>query len=151
MKKFELTHARHDPAHVLAPGLFKSLKKGDYKLLKLDVAYEFGKGERIEFKAAEPLGAPELRVLQGLVAMAGPSGLLLSPEPKTGSGQQLRLLLETKFEAVQADALVAKGSFRTLAKEIGYLDIENTKGIQKSIERLWGVSVIVQKDGRRIF
>ena len=150
MKKFELTHARHDPAHVLAPGLFKSLKKGDYKLLKLDVAYEFGKGERIEFKAAEPLGAPELRVLQGLVAMAGPSGLLHSPEPKTGSGQQLRLLLETKFEAVQADALVAKGSFRTLAKEIGYLDIENTKGIQKSIERLWGVSVIVQKDGRRM-
>lgn len=148
--KFELTHARHDPAHVLAPGLFRSLKRGDYKRLKLDVAYEFGKGERLEFKAAEPLGAPELRVLQGLVAMAGPSGLLLSPEPKTESGQQLRLLLETKFEAAQADALVAKGSFRALAREIGYSDIENTKNIQESIERLWGVSVIVQKGGKRM-
>lgn len=148
--KYELDHARHDPGHVLAPGLFRSLRKGDYKRLKLDIAYEFGAGERLEFKAAEPLGAPELRVLQGLIAMAGPGGLLLSPEPKTESGQQLRLLLETKFDAIQADALVAKGSFRALAKAIGYVDIENTKGIQESIERLWGVSVIAQKGGRRM-
>lgn len=144
--KHELDHARHDPGHCLAPGLFKSLKKGDYKKLKLDVAYEFGKGERLEFKAAEPLGVPELRVLQGLVAMAGPGGLLLSPEPKTEAGQQLRLLLETKFDAVQSNALVAKGSYRALAKAIGYSEgSENTKGIQDSIERLWGVSIIAQK------
>lgn len=147
--KHELTHARHDPGHCLAPGLFKSLKKGDYKKLKLDVAYEFGKGERLEFKAAEPLGVSELRVLQGLVAMAGPGGLLLSPEPKTEAGQQLRLLLETKFDAVQSNALVAKGSYRALAKAIGY-NLENTKGIQDSIERLWGVSIIAQKkNGQR--
>lgn len=145
VSKHELDHARHDPGHCLAPGLFKSLKKGDYKKLKLDIAYEFGKGERLEFKAAEPLGAPELRVLQGLVAMAGPGGLLLSPEPKTEAGQQLRLLLETKFDAVQSNALVAKGSYRALAKAIGYADVENTKGIQDSIERLWGVSIIAQK------
>lgn len=146
----DLDHVRHDPGHVLAPGLFRSLKKGDYKRLKLDVAYEFGKGERLEFGGKEPLGAPELRVLQGLIAMAGPSGLLLSPEPKTEGGQQLRLLLETKFDAAQANALVAKGSFRSLARAIGYADVENTKGIQESIERLWGVSVIAQKGGKRM-
>jgi len=150
VKKSELDHAKHDPAHCLAPGLFRSLKKGDYKKLKLDIAYEFGKGERLEFGGKEPLGVPELRVLQGLVAMAGPGGLLLSPEPKTEAGQQLRLLLETKFDAMQANALVAKGSFRALAKAIGYADIENTKGIQESIERLWGVSVIAQKGGKRM-
>lgn len=152
MKKSEhdLDHIRHEPGHVLAPGLFRSLKKGDYKRLKLDISYEFGKGERLEFGGKEPLGAPELRVLQGLIAMAGPDGLLLSPEPKTESGQQLRLLLETKFDAVQANALVAKGSFRSLAKAIGYADVENTKGIQESIERLWGVSVIAQKGGKRM-
>lgn len=148
--KNDLDHIRHEPGHVLAPGLFRSLKKGDYKRLKLDIAYEFGKGERLEFGGKEPLGAPELRVLQGLIAMAGPEGLLLSPEPKTESGQQLRLLLETKFDAVQANALVAKGSFRALAKAIGYADIENTKSIQESIERLWGVSVIAQKGGKRM-
>lgn len=148
--KHDLDHIRHEPGHVLAPGLFRSLKRGDYKRLKLDVVYEFGKGERLEFGGKEPLGAPELRVLQGLIAMAGPEGLLLSPEPKTDSGQQLRLLLETKFDAVQANALVAKGSFRALARAIGYADIENTKGIQESIERLWGVSVIAQKGARRM-
>lgn len=148
--KHDLDHIRHEPGHVLAPGLFRSLKRGDYKRLKLDIGYDFGKGERLEFKAAEPLGAPELRVLQGLIAMAGPEGLLLSPEPKTESGQQLRLLLETKFDAVQVNALVAKGSFRSLSKAIGYADIENTKGIQESIERLWGVSVIAQKGGKRM-
>lgn len=150
MTKLDLDHIRHEPGHVLAPGLFRSLKKGDYKRLKLDVFYEFGEGERLEFKGAEPLGAPELRVLQGLIAMAGPSGLLLSSDPKTESGQQIRLLLETKFDAIHADALVAKGSFRGLARTIGYADVENTKGMQESIERLWGVSVIAQKNGRRM-
>lgn len=150
MTKPDLDHIRHEPGHVLAPGLFRSLKKGDYKKLKLDVAYEFGDGERLEFKGAEPLGAPELRVLQGLIAMAGPGGLLLSQKPKTESGQQLRLLLETRFDAVQANALVVKSSFRALAGTIGYADVENTKGIQESIERLWGVSVIAQKGRRRM-
>lgn len=148
--KHDLNHIRHEPGHVLAPGLFRSLKKGDYKRLKLDVSYEFGKGERLEFGGKEPLGVPELRVLQGLIAMAGPEGLLLSPEPKTESGQQLRLLLETRFDAVQANALVVKGSFRSLARTIGYADIENTKGIRESIERLWGVSVIAQKGSKRM-
>lgn len=150
MTKPDLDHIRHEPGHVLAPGLFRSLKRGDYKKLKLDVAYEFGDGERLEFGGKEPLGVPELRVLQGLIAMAGPGGLLLSPEPKTESGQQLRLLLETRFDAVQANALVVKSSFRALAGTIGYADVENTKGIQESIERLWGVSVIAQKGRRRM-
>ena len=149
MKKYELTHARHDPAHCLAPGLFRSLKKGDYKRLKLDIQYEFGKGERLEFKAAEPLGVPELRVLQGLIAMAGPGGLLLTPDTKTESGQQLRLLLDTKFDAVTDNAMVVKGSYRTLAREIGYGDIDDARGIKEAIERLWGVSVIAEKNRQR--
>ena len=149
MKKYELTHARHDPAHCLAPGLFRSLKKGDYKRLKLDISYEFSEGEKLEFKAAEPLGVTELRILQGLIAMAGPSGLLLTSEPKTESGQQLRLLLDTKFDAVTENAMVVKGSYRALAREIGYGDIEDARGIKEAIERLWGVSVIAEKNRKR--
>lgn len=147
--KFNLTHARHDPAHCLAPGLFRSLKRGERKIQKLDVVYEFGDGQRIEFSGPEPLGADDLRVLQGLVALAGPSGLVLSPEPKTEGGQQLRLFLEPKWDAVQYDALVVKGSYRGLAKEIGYADIENSRPIRDSIERLWKVSIIAQFDKRR--
>lgn len=149
MVKFDLDHARHDPALCLAPGLFRSLKKGDYKRMKLDIEYEYGQGEKLEFKAAEPLGSPELRVLQGLVAMAGPSGLLLTAEPKTESGQQLRLLLDPKFDAIAENAMVVKGSYRALAREMGYENIEDARGIREAIERLWGVSVIAEKNKKR--
>lgn len=149
MKKSELTHARHDPAHCLAPGLFRSLKKGDRKRLKLDVTYDFGDGQRIEFSGPEPLGADDLRILQGLIAMAGPGGLVLSPEPKTEAGQQLRLFLEPKWEAVQQDALVVKGSYGALAREIGYANPNDTKPIRECIERLWKVSIIAQNGKKR--
>jgi hypothetical protein len=148
VKKHELTHARHDPAHCLAPGLFRSLKKGDRKRLKLDITYEFGKGQRIEFSGPEPLGADDLRILQGLIALGGPSGLVLSPEPKTEAGRQLRLFLEPKWEAIQQDGLVIKGSYGGLAREIGYANPNDTKPIRDCIERLWKVSIIVQ-DGKK--
>jgi len=146
--KHDLTHARHDPAHCLAPGLFRSLKRGERKRGKLDVVYDYGDGKRIEFSGPEPLRADDLRILQGLVAMAGPAGLLLSPEPQTEAGRQLRLLLEPKWEAVQQNAMVVRGSYRALAREVGYADIDNTRPIRDCIERLWKVSIITQ-NGRR--
>ncbi|MBP8151671.1 MAG: replication protein C, partial [Xylophilus sp.] len=63
-----LTHARHDPMHCLAPGLFRSLKRGDRKKLKLDVTYRYGDNECARFIDFEPLGADDMRLLQGLVA-----------------------------------------------------------------------------------
>lgn len=149
MTKFDLTHARHDPAHCLAPGLFRSLKRGERKTSKLDVTYEFGQGQKIEFSGPEPLGADDLRILQGLVAMAGPAGLVLSPEPKTDAGLQLRLFMEPKWDAIRQDAMVVKGSYRALAKEIGYANIEDTKPIRDCIERLWKVSIIALSGGKR--
>jgi hypothetical protein len=152
---FDLTHARHDPAHCLAPGLFRSLKRGERKRSKLDVTYTYG-ADSIRFWGPEPLGADDLRVLQGLVAMAATSGkegrgIILSQEPKTDKGRQLRLWLELKWDALEKDALVAKGSFGQLAREIGYADNGGSqfKTIRESIERLWAVSVIVERDGRR--
>ena len=153
--RFDLTHARHDPAHCLAPGLFRSLKRGERKRIKLDVTYTYG-NDSIRFWGPEPLGADDLRVLQGLVAMAATSGtngrgIILSKEPKTKEGQQLRLLLELKWDALEKDTLVAKGSIGQLAREIGYADEGGSqfKTIRDSIERLWAVSVIVERDGRR--
>ena len=91
MSKHDLTHARHDPAHCLAPGLFRSLKRGERKRGKLDVTYTFGEGESMRFVGFEPLGADDMRLLQGIVALGGPNGILLTPEPTTETGQQLRL------------------------------------------------------------
>jgi hypothetical protein len=150
---FDLTHARHDPAHCLAPGLFRSLKPGDRKKLKLDVIYRYGENEQIEFSGPEPLGADDLRILQGLVAMGGPNGVILSPEPTANVPKQLRLFLEPKWEAAQKNALVVKGSYRKLAREIGYRDIDNGKVfrlIRASIERLWKVSIIMRVGKRRM-
>ena len=148
--KHELTHVRHDPSHCLAPGLFRALKRGERKKLKLDVAYDYGDGKRVEFSGPEPLGADDLRVLQGLIAMAGPSGLVLGPDPKTEGGRQLRLFLEPKWEAVEADALVVKGSYRMLASEIGAGEGgEQFRIIRDVIERLWKVSIIAQNGRKR--
>jgi hypothetical protein len=146
---FDLTHARHDPTHCMTPGLFRSLQRGERKRSKLDVVHDYGDGKRIEFSGPEPLGVDDLRILQGLVAMAGPSGLVLSPEPKTEAGQQLRQFLEPKWEAVQQDALVVKGSYRALAREIGYANPDDTKLVRECIERLWKVSIIAQNGGTR--
>ena len=150
MTKYNLTHLRHDPSHCLAPGLFRALKRGERKKLKLDVAYDYGDGKRVEFSGPEPLGADDLRVLQGLIAMAGPSGLVLGPDPKTEGGRQLRLFLEPKWEAVEADALVVKGCYRMLASEIGAGEGgEQFRIIRDVIERLWKVSIIAQNGRKR--
>lgn len=145
---YELTHARHDPAHCLAPGLFRSLRKGDRKRLKLYVVYECG-GTRLEFYGPEPLGADDLRVLQGLIAMAGPRGQTLSPNPRTPGGKQLRQSLHLQWEAVQANALVVDGSYRELAAQIGYINVDDSRPIRDCIERLWKVSIVVQHQGKR--
>lgn len=148
--KYDLTHARHDPSHCLAPGLFRVLRSGARKREKLDVVYDFGDDKRIEFSGPEPLGVDDLRILQGLVAMAGPSGLVLGPDPKTEGGQQLRLFLEPKWEAVEADAMVVKGSYRKLAHEIGYQEGgDQFRAIRECIERLWKVSIVVQNGKKR--
>lgn len=145
----ELLYARHERSHCLAPGLFRALRRGERKTAKLDVSYEYGDGRRVEFSGPEPLGADDLRVLQGLVAIAGPSGLILGPEAGTKAGEQLRLALDLKWEAAQADAMVVKGSYRALAQTIGISKSKNVKAIQQSIERLWKVSVIAQEGRRR--
>ncbi|MCV5886457.1 replication protein C, IncQ-type, partial [Escherichia coli] len=68
---------------------------------------------------------------------------------ETPGGQQLRLFLEPKWEAVTADAMVVKGSYRALAREIGYANIEDSKPIRDCIERLWKVSIIAQNGRKR--
>lgn len=154
--QYKLTHARHDPAHCLAPGLFRSLRKGERKESKLDVTFKHG-DDSIRFWGPEPLGTDDLRVLQGLVALAATSGesgrgIMLHPETESETGKTMRDSLELKWDAVQSDAMVAKGSYRQLAQEIGYADADGGKRfklIRESIERLWAVSVIVERSGRK--
>lgn len=151
----DLTHARHDPGHVLAPALFRSLGPNDRKRLKLDVTYIHG-GDRIEFGGKEPLGADDLRVLQGLVAMAGPEGLILRDDGTgTDGAQQLLLDLFTPPGAIvsaekKADTLVVRDSFRALARAVGMDEGgASIKQIRKSVERLFGVTIFVERMKKR--
>ena len=88
-----------------------------------------------------------------MAAISGESGrgIVLRNETESEVGLQLRHLLNLKWDAVEKDAMVAKGSFRQLARELGYADDGGSqfKTIRDSIERLWAVSVIVERNGQR--
>lgn len=153
-RHFYLTHALHDLSHCLAPGLFRSLSKGERKKQKLEVIYHYGK-DSITFLGPEPLGCDDLRVLQGLIALAaisGPNGAqsILGPEPKTEIGIHLRKFLELKGDAIHMDAIIAKINYKEFAHELGY----NTKResnfriIRKCVRRLWTISIIIKHNGR---
>lgn len=149
---FETTHAKHDPAHCLCPGLFRSFVKGQRKKTPLNVEYSYG-NEKIEIKGPELLGAFELRVMQGLIAMSGPRGVILELDnPKTPAGEELARRLEPRWKSIDEDALVVRGSYYQLGREIG---LHNPEGgyqarlIREAVERLWFVSMIVESGGVR--
>lgn len=148
--KFELTHARHDPAHVLAPGLFRSLKRGERKKQKLDITYSYGEGESARFIGFEPLGVDDMRILQGLVALAGPGGLILTADPKSDMARQLRMFLDTKFDAESQDGVVVRARMTKLLAEIGLTDTgDNIKSLRASLLRMSNVTVLVTKGTRQ--
>lgn len=150
MNKYDLTHARHDPAHCLAPGLFRSLAKGERKRSKLDVIYSFGDNQSMRFVGFEPLGADDLRFLQGIVAAGGPSGLVLTAEPISETGQKLRALLRLRFEAAQHDGLVIQLTLHKLLAEVGMTDGgENIKSLRASLLRMSNVTVLVANGQRQ--
>jgi hypothetical protein len=143
-----LTHARHDPAICLVPGLFRSLKRGDYEKQKLHLTYEFGPKEKIEFLGFEPLGAEDLRVLQGLIAMSGKTKRVIKPDVKGQRGLALREGLELKGSASNAPVFVVQCSFYELAKEIGHGTNSGgvLKSLKDSIKRLWAVAIVVHSN-----
>ncbi len=143
------THAMHDPAHCLTPGLFRSLKRGERKKFKLDVTHVFG-DETLRFVGFEPLGADDLRLLQGLIALSGPHGMLLTSEPKSTSARQLRLALDLTFDAAEQDALIVKESLSKLLAEVGLTDSgNNIKALKSSLLRMSNVTILVAKGTRQ--
>lgn len=147
---YDLTHARHDPAHCLAPGLFRSLKRGERKKLKLDVTYIYGEGQSMRFVGFEPLGADDMRLLQGIVALGGPKGILLTPEPSTVTGRQLRLFLDPRFEASVQDGLVVHESLSKLLAEVGMTDGgDNIKALKASLLRMSNVTILMTNGQRQ--
>ena len=146
-KKYDLTsHARHDAAHCLAPNLFRTLKRGDRKKLKLDVVYQYGEHESLRFIGFEPLDAGDMRLLQGLVAMAGPSTLILDLDsPKTNMAKTLIKILDPKHKALEGDSRVVKASLYSILSEIGLNNAGSQRKVaMESLLRLSNVTIVAK-------
>ena len=147
MKRGGTLHfALHERGHVLTPGLFRCLGPRDRKEQKLDVTWDYGDGWSVQFVGPWPLGPEDLRVLQGLVAMAGPRGLLLRDSTEHEAGRQMWLDLDPRWDAAKTDAMVVKGSLRELARAVGFSAGGGgaLRVIRDSIERLYAITVFVR-------
>lgn len=149
--KFELTHACLDATHCYPPGLFRSLAPGERAGGKLDITHKFIEtGTIINFRG-DVLGAEEMRVLQGLVAMAAISGtgrgIKLMAVTPTDVGKSLRKGLEITGGSGNEPAAVVKCSYRQLSFEMGY-ENNDFRMIRESIKRLFSVSVFVTQAGQ---
>lgn len=141
---FDLSYVQHDPAHCTCPGLFRSFMRGQGDQ-RLDIEYDYG-DLAIQILGPNLLGASDLWVLQGLIALAcnRSEGTILLGAPKTELGTQIAFALEPKGAAKQETAVVVKGLYAELAREMGYAepDSNSTREILKRcIKRLYSVTI----------
>lgn len=146
---YELHHARHEPGHCLS-GLFRSIKKGERKKGKLDVTYKSGE-TTLRFVGFEFLGVDDLRVLQGLISMGGPSKLRLRLDgsAKTEIGRILAVALNPREYAKNMIARYIETTIYKLMKEIGYKTDSKPqyKLVDNSLTRMANVTMFVEIDG----
>lgn len=132
----------------MAPGLFRGLRRGERGKMKLDFVYLHGEVQ-VRFVGFEPLGADDLRFLQGLVALAGPTrDNLLTPSPTAEIPRKLRLGLETTGYVAQMNAVLVSDTACRLLTEVGLTDGgDNIRNFHASLARLGNVTVILSRDG----
>lgn len=139
MEKCELTHARHDQLLCLTPGLFRSVKKGEKGSQQLDVSHKLREKSQIRIFGRELLGVDDMRVLQGLVGLAGLHGQTLGFKPESHLGVRLRKQLRVRGVAEMASALSMTTSYLNLGREIGYEGYDGgrlIRQLRQSVRRL---------------
>jgi hypothetical protein len=151
---YRLTHARHCPTHCLLPGLFRSVPKKE-RQKGLELKYQFTGGTRVEVKIFEALGADDMRILQGLIAMAAIQGEgkkmePLPPAPESPDMINLRNMLDTRGDAKGMPGCTVRCSYFQLAKEIGYANPRDSERIRACIERLYLVTFFIQEGPHRM-
>ena len=135
-----LTHAKHDHIHCSLPCLFQSKRRGPRG--HLDIRHQI-KTTTIRVVCFQQLGADDLRYLQGLVALAGVEGKLLSALPTLEVPRQLRESLQSTSTS---NAIFVSGNACTLLREIGLTDGgANLRGFRDSLIRLANVTIYVSR------
>jgi hypothetical protein len=145
------TLLRHDPGTVLAPGLFQSFRRGERKKLKLDVTYQFNESTQLRFLGFEPLGAEDLRLLQGIVALTGLSKAVVAlDQPRGDMEKQLTLLLEPKLDMRREQSAAVRTNLQRLMAEIGYKTDGGDKRaeVRESLKRLANVTTYVKHNNK---
>jgi hypothetical protein len=135
-----LTFCRHDHMHCSLPGLFQSKRRGDRG--HLDIRHQINT-TTIRVVCFQQLGADDLRYLQGLVALAGLDGQLLSATPTLEVPRQLRESLQSTS---LSNAIFVTGHTCSLLREVGLTDGgANIEGFRSSLTRLANVTIYVSK------
>jgi hypothetical protein len=147
---YRYTHAKHDPAHCTILGMFRALRRGDRQHKKLDIKGKYGKAV-MHVTGDKLLGADDLHILQGLVAMAAPltgGATMLQEVPKTLDQIYLRNAIDLKGDP--APIMVVTGTLYQLNKEI---DLGNStssyRKIRECIARLCTTSIVHEDGGKR--
>ena len=115
--------------------------------------------QRYEFRGPYWLGPVDLRVLQGLVAMAPIDDergrMEVRPDTQSALGKFLREGLAASGQAEQKSTVALRTSFYELGKEIGYGPNSCGGGsltvvLKRSVEHLWMTSLIVEDPETKI-
>lgn len=142
--------AKHDPAHCTVPGLFQPLSRGSRGERNHRVVHQYG-DVTLEFSCFQPLGADDLRVLQGLLAMASPicEPIVISANTPTAPDHR-KIRDSLNLTDPSLEILIVQGSCYQLAREIGLKSRGgNTfRRIRESLERLSKVAITAKyQDG----
>lgn len=146
-------YAKMAQPFVHAP-LFRSLEKGQQSKLKLDITYTVtntasATTTTFRFWGPEPLGATDLRVMQGLVASATGQ---LRQEGATGlfrDGGARRKCLNLTGDALDHDVIATRFKLYSFSKSLGYTNpsSQTLNRLADCIKRLSAVTVIASKPG----
>lgn len=134
------------PHHLIHAPLFRSLPKSGQQRMALDVRYSMGdSGTIFHFQGPEQLGVMDLRVLQGLAALASLQRHKAGVKQVFRDGWTLRSDLQLKQDAAKDRIVAIRFQVSLLARTIGYARPSGRMImlLQQSITRLCAIDVRV--------
>ena len=153
MSRYATSLAKVDRQHCTCPGLFRSFQKGKRDAQTVNIKYWRGKDtkEFITVTCKELLGAPDLRVFQGLIALAtrNDRGIELQPGGQISEeSRQLVAKMALSESAKKSRLIYVRTTYYEVAKEIGMplpVSASQISQILESLRRMRAVLIEVKK------
>ena len=146
-----LNHARIDPSHCLADGLFKPLQNGTRIETPLDVTYHFKNKYTFRWQhPTESLSIADQNLFLAILRIASfaDNTTRVSTNHPEHAMLAARNALQMELDATQLDCLVIKATLRDLARRIGIqISGPALTRIEKGLERLGTVTLSISERG----